>query len=236
MNDIATMKRVLSEEKEKLSDTELRYYGLLTSDESIEEEPDSETVDAPGISVKYIILGMGMAAFLYAFILFMVYIFTARIRSTDNLQELYNIPQLGMIPADKNHKKIGGFIDRWILSLRNHNKRQFTEEEALELASVAIKMSAGKETLGEICLIGCGLKERSLDACEKIKTQLEDENIRVYILNNVLYDAQAMGELEKMKGAVLVEGVGSTLYQEIVEELKILNRQGIKVLGGILVE
>ena len=75
-----------------------------------------------------------------------------------------------------------------------------------------------------------------LDACEKIKTQLEDENIRVYILNNVLYDAQAMGELEKMKGAVLVEGVGSTLYQEIVEELKILNRQGIKVLGGILVE
>ncbi len=236
LNDIATMKRVLSEEKEKLSDTELRYYGLLTSDESIEEEPDSETVDAPGISVKYIILGMGMAAFLYAFILFMIYIFTARIRSTDNLQELYNIPQLGMIPADKNHKKIGGFIDRWILSLRNHNKREFTEEEALELASVAIKMSAGKETLGEICLIGCGLKERSLDACEKIKTQLEDENIRVYILNNVLYDAQAMGELEKMKGAVLVEGVGSTLYQEIVEELKILNRQGIKVLGGILVE
>ena len=52
----------------------------------------------------------------------------------------------------------------------------------------------------------------------------------------MLYDAQAMGELEKMKGAVLVEGVGSTLYQEIVEELKILNRQGIKVLGGILVE
>ena len=39
-----------------------------------------------------------------------------------------------------------------------------------------------------------------------MKVQLEKENIQVHILSNVLYDAQAMGELEKMKGAVLVEG------------------------------
>ncbi len=236
LNDIATMKKTLSDEKEKLSDVERQYYNLLASEEDVEEEAVPETTLAPGISVKYVLLGAVMAAFLYAFVLFMIYIFTAKIRSTDNLQELYNIPQLGMIPADKNHKKLFGFVDRWILSLRNHNKRQFTSEEALELASVAIKMSAGKEALNEICLMGCGLKERSLDVCEKMKVQLEKENIQVHILSNVLYDAQAMGELEKMKGAVLVEGAGSTLYQEIVEELKILNRQEIRVLGGILVE
>lgn len=236
LNDIATMKKTLSDEKEKLSDVERQYYDLLTSEEDVEEEAVPETAPAPGISVKYVLLGAVMAAFLYAFVLFMIYIFTAKIRSTDNLQELYNIPQLGLIPADKNRKNIFGFVDRWILSLRNHNKRQFTAEEALKLASVAIKMSAGKETLNEICLVGCGLKERSLDVCEKMKTQLEEENIQVHILNNVLYDAQAMGELEKTKGAVLVEGAGATLYQEIAEELKILNRQEIKVLGGILVE
>lgn len=236
LNDIAMMKKTLSDEKEKLSDVERQYYDLLTSEEDVEEEAVPETTPAPGISLKYVLLGAVMAAFFYAFVLFMIYIFTAKIRSTDNLQELYNIPQLGMIPADKNHKKLFGFVDRWILSLRNHNKRQFTSEEALELASVAIKMSAGKEALNEICLMGCGLKERSLDVCEKMKVQLEKENIQVHILSNVLYDAQAMGELEKMKGAVLVEGAGSTLYQEIVEELKILNRQEIRVLGGILVE
>lgn len=238
LSDIASMKKTLSDEKEKLSDVERQYYKLLIGEVEAEEEERTvpEAPPAPGISVKYILLGAVMAAFFYAFVLFMIYIFTAKIRSTDNLQELYNIPQLGLIPADKNRKNIFGFVDRWILSLRNHNKRQFTAEEALKLASVAIKMSAGKETLNEICLVGCGLKERSLDVCEKMKAQLEEENIQVHILNNVLYDAQAMGELEKTKGAVLVEGAGATLYQEIAEELKILNRQEIKVLGGILVE
>lgn len=236
LNDIATMKKTLLDEKEKLSEVELRYYNLLTSKENMEEETIPEITPIHGISVKYVILGAVMAAFLYAFVLFMIYIFTAKVRSADNLQELYNIPQLGLIPADKKQNKIFGFVDQWILSLRNHNTRQFTAEEALELVSVAIKMSAGKETLNEICLMGCGLKERSLDICEKMKAQLEKENIQVHILNNVLYDAQAMGRLEKMKGAVLVEGVDSTLYQEITEELKILKRQEIKVLGGVLVE
>lgn len=236
LNDIASMKKTLSDEKDKLSDVERQYYNLLVSGEKAEENSVPETAPVPGISIKYVILGMVMAAFLYAFILFMIYIFTAKVRSTDNLQELYNIPQLGMIPADKKHKKIFDFVDRWILSLRNRNKRQFISEEALGLASVAIKMSAGKESLSEICLVGCGLKERSLDVCEKIKTQLKEENIHTDILNNVLYDAQAMGELEKAKGAVLVEEAGSTMYQEITGELEILNRQGIKVLGGILVE
>ena len=236
LNDIESMKKILSDEKDKLSDVERQYYDFLVGGEEAEEKSVPETASVPEISMKYVILGMVMAAFLYAFVLFMIYIFTAKVRSTDNLQELYNIPQLGMIPADKRHKKIFDFVDKWILSLRNHNKRQFTTEEALGLASVAIKMSAGKEALNEICLVGCGLRERSLDVCEKVKTQLEEENIHVNILNNVLYDAQAMGELEKEKGAVLVESAGSTLYQEIIGELEILNRQGIKVLGGILVE
>lgn len=237
LNEIATMKKTLSDEKEKLTDVERQYYDLLISGEEIEENSSvPETISVPGISIKYVILGMIMAAFLYAFVLFMIYIFTAKVRSTDNLQELYNIPQLGIIPADKNNKKIFGFVDKWILSLRNHNRRQFTSEEALNLVAVAIKMAAGKETLNEICLVGCGLKRQSLDICEKIVTQLKEENIHINILNNVLYDAQAMRELEKEKGAVLVESVGSTLYQEITGELEILNRQGIKVFGGILIE
>lgn len=236
LNDIESMKNILSAKKDKLSDVERQYYDLLTSGAEMREKSVSETVPVPGISIKYVILGMAVAAFLYAFVLFMAYISSPKVCSTDNLQELYSIPQLGMIPAGKNHRRIFGFVDRWILWLRNYNKKQFTPEEALRLASVAIKMAAGKETLSEICLVGCGLKGRSLDVCEKIKTQLKEENIHINILNNVLYDAQTMGELEKEKGAVLVESAGSTLYQEITRELEILNRQGIKVLGGILVE
>ena len=97
-------------------------------------------------------------------------------------------------------------------------------------------MSAGKEAIEKICLIGCGVKEGSLNVCEEIKHRLAKDNIQVDILNNVLYDAKMMEELESAKGVILLESIGSTLYNEIAAELEILKRQKIKVLGGILVE
>lgn len=237
VDEINSMKKSISDMKDQLSDTEKKYYDYLMSDADADTEEPALTEVSPsaGVSVKYVLLGAVMAAFVYAFILLLVYIFNTKIRETDSIQELYGIPQLGVIPAEPGKKKALGFIDRWILSMRDHNKRQFSEEEALELAAVAAKMAAGKENLKNICLMGCGLKERSLNACEKIKARLESENIHVAILNNVLYDAQMLNELDKADGAVLVEGAGTTLYNEIAEELELLKRQGIKALGAVLV-
>lgn len=127
-----------------------------------------------------------------------------------------------------------GVVDRWILTIRDHNKRQFSPEEALELSAVAAKMAAGKEGLQDICLMGCGLKDHSLDICGKLKARLEEEGLHVTILNNVLYDAQMLEELEGARGVILVESVGATLYNEIAAELELLKRQDIRALGGIL--
>lgn len=38
-----------------------------------------------------------MAAFVYAFILLLEYIFDTKIHATDRMKELYGLPQLGMI-------------------------------------------------------------------------------------------------------------------------------------------
>lgn len=238
LDDIRVIKKTISDLKTAFTDSEQHYYTLLMSNgETTQEQvPSTEVIPSSGISKKYVLFGAIIAAFLYALWLFIIYIFNTKIRYTDNLQVLGNIPQLGLIPAPENNKKVFSFIDKWLLSLRNHGKRQFTQEEALDLASVAIKISAGKEALAEISLVGCGLKERSQDICEKIKTQLAKDNIQINILNNVLYDAQAMNELEDTKGVVLVESIGSTLYNELAEELELLKRQEINILGGVLVE
>ena len=52
----------------------------------------------------------------------------------------------------------------------------------------------------------------------------------------ILTDANFTEEVLHFKGVVLVEKVGSTLYTEIAQELELLQRQEIKVLGGIVVE
>ena len=241
--------------KKQFSDKEWFYYNFQMSGEltgnpdigKLDEDGNiiggalaaASTVGAvarPKISIKYTVLGIVLFAFVYVAILFTLYLLNNKLRGTDNLQELYYIPQLGMIPQNAAEKKIFGFIDRWLLRLRDRSKRRFTQEEAIGLATVAVKMSVERNAHNFVFLIGCNLKERTLTVCDQIKAKLEEENIQVHILNNVLYDAQAMRNLENAQGAVLVETAGSTFYDEVVREIQLLERQEIKILGGIIVE
>lgn len=248
ISSMMTAQDAVLKRKIDFSAQEWRYYDLLTNGEitglnSTETVPQSPSIIiargvtvTPGVSVQYVVFGMAFAAFGCVFFIFMVYILNTKIRVTENLQQLYSIPQLGLIPNERKKKKFLGIIDEWILSLRNRKKRKFSEEEAIKLAAVAVKLNAEREELNSVHLIGCDLKERSIAVCEQLKECLAQNNIQVGILNNVLYDVQTMSDLENAKAVVLVERAGSTLYEEINQELELLNRQGIKVFGGIIVE
>ena len=229
--------------KEAFTESQKAYYELLRAGdailsenkEGIEVEGRAETVaQRPSISMKYVVVGAALFAFVYAGVFFVLYILNAKLRVADELQKLYHISQLGLIVKDEGKKKF--FIDRWIDALRNRNKRQFTGEQSLELAATAVKISAQKQELDTICLMGCDLKAGAETVCEKLKEMLAQENISVMILDNVLYDAGAMEKLGGAKGVVLVEKAASTMYDEITRELELVSRQGTKVLGGIVVE
>jgi hypothetical protein len=259
VSELLSLESSIARTKGAFTDEEWYYYNLLTTgkvagnpyavkvseEEAAEAEEGEEDIMSiinagvtvtPRISVKYVILGMILAAFVYVFAIFMLYVLNSKIRSTDNLQELYEIPQLGKIPGDAGGKKLFGFVDRWILALRYWNQRKFTPKEALDLAAVAVKMAAGKNALKTVSLVGCDLKDRALNTCEEIRMVLAEEGVEAQILNNVLYDAETMEKLGDTKGAVLVEKADSTLYAEVARELELLRRQDIAILGGIIVE
>ncbi|MGN0168947.1 MAG: hypothetical protein ACI4AB_12990 [Acetatifactor sp.] len=229
--------------KEAFTENQQVYYELLRGEDGIleedkeggETEAEVETVaQRPSISKKYVVVGAVLFAFVYAGVFFVLYILNGKLRAADELQKLYHISQLGLIVKDEGKKKF--FIDRWIDALRNRNKRQFTGEQSLELAATAVKISAKKQELDTICLMGCDLKAGAETVCRKLKEMLEQENISVMVLDNVLYDAEAMEKLGGAKGVVLVEKAASTMYDEITRELELVSRQGIKILGGIVVE
>lgn len=239
-NDKITLLTNCAKAKDAFTENQQTYYELLKEEDEISKEDEksneeTETAVAkPSVSVKYVVVGAVLFAFVYAGVLFVLYVLNGKLRTIDELQSLYNISQLGLIVKDSEKKKF--FIDRWIDALKNWNKRRFTEEQSLELAAAAIKISTAKQDLDAICLMGCDLKAGADAVCQELKQRLEQENITVKILDNVLYDASVMEELESAKGIVLVEKAGSTMYNEISRELELASRQGIKVLGGIVVE
>lgn len=230
--------------RDAFTEAQKEYYGLLTQDEQDEPaesagaEADGETEDEavakPSISKKYVVVGAVLFAFIYAGVFFVLYVMNGKLRLADELQNLYHISQLGLVVKDSGKKKV--FIDRWIDALRNRNKRRFTGDQSLQLAATAVKISAGKQGLDTVYLMGCDLKAGADAVCQKLKEILEQEKLTAVILDNVLYDAAAMEELEHAKGIVLVEKAMSTMYEEITRELELAARQGIVVLGGIVVE
>lgn len=230
-------------------DEEKAYYNYLIAgspvdnrdaemqeNEAGQEKSKTETVAAKArVSVKYLLLGMIMFAGIYVFLLFIKYIMNNRLRGADSLCELYGIPQLGTVPA-VSQKRFLGVVDQCILKLRYHNQRRFTPEESVGLAAVAVKMAALKRGDKAVCLLGCELKGNTLEICRQIKEQLKAAGLEVNTLSNVLYDAEAMEQLGGVESVVLVETAGITLYDEILKELELLQRQEITVLGGIVAE
>lgn len=219
-----------------------QYYDLLTwEEETKEDEVDQEdtttevqpVLASPSVSKKYVLLGAVLFAFVYTGILFLAYIFNSKIRVSDELQSLYHIPQIGVVVKDSKKKFI---LDKWVDDLRHYGKRKFDAEQSMELAFAAVKIAAVKNKLNTICLMGCNLEAGAGSVCENLKTALEKEGINVTVLDNVLYNAEAMEKIEAMTGVVLVEKAGSTLYNEIANELALLKRQDIAILGGIIVE
>lgn len=116
--------------------------------------------------------------------------------------------------------------------LRHYGKREFDAEQSMELAFAAVKIAAIKNKLSNVCLMGCNLSAGADNVCENLKTALEKEGIHVTVLDNVLYNAESMEKMDAVTGVVLVEKAGSTLYNEISDELALLQRQDITVLGG----
>lgn len=240
-NSLLSLQSGIANAIDAFTEDQSDYYELLTQkelkDNAASGEDDGEAEGAvvkPSVSKKYVLVGAVLFAFVYAGIFFVLYVLNGKLRTADELQSLYHISQLGLVVRDKEKKKV--FIDKWIDSLRNRKKRQFTGEQSLQLAATAVKISAGKQGLDTVYLMGCDLKAGAEAVCRNLKELLEQENITAVILDNVLYDAAAMDELEHAKGIVLVEKAMSTMYDEISRELELASRQGIKVLGGIIVE
>lgn len=236
-NEIASLQSTIATAKADFTEEQKQYYELLTWEEAEHSEQnvtaEENPVPTPAASKKYVLLGAVLFAFVYALVICMAYIFNTRLRESDELQSIYGIPQIGLVIRESGRKV---FPDKWVDSLRHYGKRKFTTEQSMELAFAAIKIAAVKNGLNNICLMGCNMSAGADKVCESLKAALEKEQISVSVLDNVLYDAEAMEKMDAMQGAVLVEKAGSTLYNEVAGELELLKRQDITVLGGIIVE
>lgn len=210
----------------------------MTADEIQPSGTDSAAGIFTGVRIRYVLTGMALAVFLYAGCIFLRYVLDEKIRVSDNLKELYGVAQLGIIPGQPGAYRRFAFVDQWIYDFRNRGRQIFQREEAVRILAASVKMAAVKQNIRAICLVSCDREESIRTVCQAVKQELEDMHscTGIRLLENVLCDADAMCHLEQAEGVVLAVQAGVSRCSEVAQELELLHRLEIPVLGGIMME
>ena len=165
-----------------------------------------------------------------------LYVVNNRIKSEDPIEKLFKVAVIGVIPSIYENKRVFGFVDKWIISLRDRNKRVFSVDEAISLIVSRVKIQSSKDKVSKLVFVGCDLGKNVPVIPESMAEKLNSADINTSVLDNVLYDPENNEKLGKMDGAVIIEKAGKTLYSELTEEIELLKRQQIRLLGCVIVE
>lgn len=228
-------------QKKALSADQLAYYKNTLSDNDAYDAAEAGissglTGIRSFISLKMIAIGLFAGIFCMAGLWAVLYVFNNRIKSEDPIENLFKIAVIGMIPAEYEKKHLFGFVDRWIISIRDRNKRIFSVDEAVSLIVSRVKVQSSKDEVSKLVFIGCDLGKNVPDVPRAMADKLKSGDINASVLDNVLYDPENTERLAEMDGAVIIEKAGKTLYSELTEEIELLKRQQIKILGCVIVE
>ncbi len=212
----------------------------LVSEETVQGGPAQEvsmsTVERLRFSVKYILLGLCGGLFCMAGLWSALYVLSNRIKTEDPIEKLFKVAVIGVVPAAYEKKRAFGFVDHWIISIRDRNKRIFSVDEAVSLIVSRVKVQSSKAKVSKLVFVGCDLGKNVPVIPESMAEKLNSADINTSVLDNVLYDSENNEKLGEMDGAVIIEKAGKTLYSELTEEIELLKRQQIKLLGCVIVE
>lgn len=232
-NTIVNMTTGMREEQKSylnaLLDLEAVQNGVVTDTaiDNLDEETRIEmTINF--IQAKMIIIGGGVGIFLVVCWMGCLYIFSARIRVVDDIEDVYGINNLGMLTIKKKKNK----IDKKITEIFT-GKDDFTYEEQIRMVCAGIRISSQKMGLKKIYITGSS-KENLENCCMEIAKRLEECSLEVEYGMSVLYDPESLEKMFKSDGVVLIEKVDSSRYKDVKKEKDICVNNKIPIIGAVV--
>ncbi len=228
----------------KLTDTfsaeEKQLYELknkIAHEEMQKKAIEDKKIDIPavGVSKKQLAIGMVGGLFVYAAIICLAYIFSQKIKDSDDFTTTFGTRQLGKVYGTREFKKPLGFIDRWIYSFKRHGRRKIDNAEACDIIATNTALTAAKAEIGKLGIIcASGVDNADSKIVGKLGTALKKEGIESKILPNILYSNEEAYSLKDMDAVVLVATPEQSKYNEVWDVIEVLENRKIKILGGIM--
>lgn len=187
-----------------------------------------------GISTKMIVIGAVAFAFIYCMIWALKYVFDGNIKISDDLHRLINVDLIGNIITVKEPSFV---LDKLIYRLKHHGGKALPVEDSLELIASVISVNAKNGGVNEVAFTGCELKKKAYEYCERLAAILKDSHgLDSKIIGDIVYNKDDVETLADEKSIVLIETAGTSAYSDIQREMQLINRLGINVIGGVIIE
>lgn len=176
--------------------------------------------------IKMMIIGFIAGGVLSVVLLCVIFIFSDKVYSGEELERRLGVRIIGKI---SNEKRIGDPVTRWFRRLEGRIEKNTQENFAL----IAERINCCTEKNKVVAIA----EECDGNSSVRISGELNKcvENKFAHI-GCVLEDVQALRSLADYKEVVLVVYVNASNYKNVVKELSQLNDADVKCIGCILVE
>ena len=166
-----------------------------------------------------------------------VYILGGKLQDTEEFQEEFGMPLLGIVRVSANKRKLFGIVDNWIFRLRGgiYGKVGYEEQVKIVAANVqtAITGSFHDKEIKKIMVSGTVTEKDISELCTHLASELTEASLSPY--KQIVFQSSALRELEDYDGIVFLEKRGSSDSAFILQEKKIALDRNVKVFGTVVV-
>ena len=210
-----------------------RVTGVTQSENSTAAAPQPKVVT---ISVKHGVIGGIVGIILGAAIILVFYVFSAKLRKCDEIETLYHVRVLGEV--ENPEKKTGIFapIDKFIARAPYGIENGLVDYDSqIEMICANIAIDCKKNEQKKVYLTGSRIWEMPEEISDDIKRGCKSKGIEIVGGVGIAYNARALEALDSVGTVVFVEKKRTSLYEEIYQEISLCRKNGIRVLGVVVV-
>ncbi len=235
INDLT--ERIEKIKKQVTDPTELKYLNYLVSktDQTIGEN-ELVLKAARHINIKFIVVGAALGLILAVIVIIIKYVGSNTIKNAKEIEELFGVQLIGKMEGGHSfYRKRKTRLDKWLKSKKSGTIGIVPEEEQIRLIATRIKIEAEKKELQKVGLIIDKTIEAGTDLMESIKMFL-GQDVKLQVIDSIFEQPESLKELAEMDGAVLIEQIDRSKYDDIRTTAILCENYQVQLVGSIIIE
>lgn len=213
-------------EKKRITEMEAALISAKSELNSLQNSQDLTTLRLISTVITGFALGLVLGVFVSSTYFACKYLFGNVVYSAEEIRKRLGVVHLGSILVGKRHDKLSA-------AFRKLEGRILTNsEDNLDLIAERVRVYNGDNKT--VLLTGCAKENDIRRIAEELQNKLPD--IKVDFCGSILDKAEYLRTMRNNESVVLVETCEKSNYNDMIQELELIQESKVKLVGCIVIE